>query len=306
MAASVLTSATPERADLMASPEIASLYLDLLKKSLTDWIGLDRPFNNMTLWDPAREGKDWKTNLITRLAQFLAPKEIYVMRDYTRGGTLEARRAKREEGRDWPAGAESMIGLKRLDNLQQCIETVLREGIPGDLIETGVFRGGATILMRGVLQAYGVTDRLVWVADSFEGLPPVTEADHALDKADPHDHFEFLKVSLETVQANFAKYGLLDDQVRFLKGWFKDTLPSAPITQLSILRLDGDMYASTMDAIRVLYPKLAPGGFCIVDDYGAVEGCKQAITDYRAAHQITAPIEVIDWGGVYWRVPQAS
>jgi O-methyltransferase len=61
------------------------------------------------------------------------------------------------------------------------------------------------------------------------------------------------------------------------------------------------MYSSTMDAISVLYPKLSPGGFCIVDDYGAVAGCKQAITDYREAEGITEPIEVIDWGGVYWR-----
>ena len=99
-------------------------------------------------------------------------------------------------------------------------------------------------------------------------------------------------------------YGLLDDQVVFLRGWFKDTLPAAPISALSVLRLDGDMYASTMDALSALYPKLAPGGFCIVDDYGAIEACRQAVTDYRNAHGIAAEMVPVDWTAVYWRKPR--
>ena len=66
---------------------------------------------------------------------------------------------------------------------------------------------------------------------------------------------------LETVKANFEKYGLLDAQVVFLKGWFKDTLPAAPIGKLAVMRLDGDMYESTMDALKSLYPELSPGGY---------------------------------------------
>jgi O-methyltransferase len=89
--------------------------------------------------------------------------------------------------------------------------------------------------------------------------------------------------------------------VQFLKGWFKDTLPQAPIERLAVARLDGDMYESTMTAIEALYPKVQPGGFVIVDDYGAVPACKRAIEDYRARFGITEPIETIDWTGVYWR-----
>src|SRR2546423_11221668 len=89
--------------------------------------------------------------------------------------------AEREEGRNWPSYADTMIGLKRLDNLQSCIESVLADGVPGDLIETGVWRGGACIFMRGVLRAPGVGDRRVYVAGSFQGLPPPDAAKHPED-----------------------------------------------------------------------------------------------------------------------------
>ncbi|KAF0193106.1 MAG: O-methyltransferase [Gammaproteobacteria bacterium] len=86
----------------------------------------------------------------------------------------------------------------------------------------------------------------------------------------------------------------------FLEGWFKDTLPVAPIEKLSVIRLDGDMYSSTMEAIEILYPKLSSGGFCVVDDYG-LGGCKKAIDDYRNMYNITSEITRVDWTGVYWR-----
>jgi hypothetical protein len=194
-----------------------------------------------------------------------------------------------------------MIGLRRLDNLQTCVEDVLRRGVPGDLIETGVWRGGATILMRAVLKAHGVTDRAVWVADSFEGLPPPDTTKYPQDAGIELHRFRYLAVSLEQVQANFAAYGLLDGQVRFLKGWFCDTLPACPVERLAVLRLDGDLYESTMDALVHLYPKLSVGGYLIVDDYGAVEACRRAVHDYRDRQGIRDEIQAIDGSGVYWR-----
>jgi hypothetical protein len=207
----------------------------------------------------------------------------------------------RMEGRVWPVIAHTMIGLKRLDNLEFCIEQVIAKGVPGDLIETGVWRGGATIFMRAMLKAYGVTDRCVWVADSFEGLPPPDERNYPPDAGDRLHEARELAISLEQVKANFDKYGLLDDQVRFLKGWFRDTLPVAPIQRLAVLRLDGDMYQSTMDALVNLYPKLSQGGFIIVDDYGAIPACRQAVNDYRSADGITEEIRSIDWTGIFWQ-----
>jgi O-methyltransferase len=203
-------------------------------------------------------------------------------------------------GRIWPIQADTMIGLPRLQNIQNCVETVLKENIPGDFIETGVWRGGATIFMRAILAAHGVTDRKVWLADSFAGLPKPDPAKYPQDKGDRHHVYDVLAISDDEVKENFKKYGLLDDQVVFLKGWFKDTLPTAPIDKLAVMRLDGDMYQSTIEALESLYPKLSPGGFCIIDDY-ALKGCKLAVDDFRRDRKITTPLQEIDWTGAFWR-----
>ena len=123
-----------------------------------------------------------------------------------------------------------------------------------------------------------------------------------MDKKDKLHQFRFLAIPQEEVQANFKKYGLLDDQVVFLKGWFADTLPTAPIERLAVIRLDGDMYGSTMDALNNLYPKLSSGGFCIIDDY-ALKSCSTAVHDYREKHGIKAEMIQIDPIAVYWQKP---
>lgn len=196
-----------------------------------------------------------------------------------------------------------MIGLERLNNIQQCVTDVILNEVPGDLIETGVWRGGGTIFMRAILAALGDTSRTVWVADSFEGLPKPDAERYPLDAGDDHWQQDPLKISLATVRANFARYHLLDGQVQFLKGWFKDTLPNAPMQAIAVARLDGDMYESTADALRALYPKVSVGGYVIVDDYGnqGLPGCRAAVEDYRKAHAITDPIQRIDWTGVFWQ-----
>jgi O-methyltransferase/8-demethyl-8-(2,3-dimethoxy-alpha-L-rhamnosyl)tetracenomycin-C 4'-O-methyltransferase len=207
--------------------------------------------------------------------------------------------AKRESGRDWPALAHTMIGRKRLHNLRELTERVLAENIPGDLIETGVWRGGACILMAAILHAHDCPDRRVFVADSFEGLPK-PDAKYPADQGDIHHTYSELAISLEEVQDNFGRYALLDEKIVFLKGWFKDTLPIAPIEKLAILRLDGDMYESTMDALTNLYSKLSKGGYCIVDD-GNIANCQAAVADFRRSYGISDPIIDIDGWGFYWK-----
>ncbi len=206
----------------------------------------------------------------------------------------------RRIGFDWPPIAHSMIGRVRMENLQQCMQTVLNDNIEGDFIETGVWRGGACIFMRGFLKVNGIKDRSVWVADSFEGLP---RPEYFQDSGDIHHTFDFLKVSLEEVTENFRKYDLLDDQVRFLKGWFKDTLPSAPINKIAVLRFDGDMYGSTMDCLYNLYPRVSQGGFIIIDDY-CLPNCAAAVNNYRNMHGINDPMYLIEGCGCYWRKMQ--
>lgn len=267
----------------IGSTELVNRYLELLRKTLTFslWDGQDRGF-----WRP--RGVVQRT-----LYETLRKRGIEVVGP--------ANETHREFGLDWPRLAHTMTGARRLESLQECVETALRESIPGDLIETGVWRGGSCILMRGILSAYQVTDRTVWVADSFAGLPAPDSVRYPADAGDSHHKRSELAVQVAEVRENFKRYGLLDEQVKFLVGWFKDTLPTAPIDRLAVLRLDGDMYESTVDALNALYPRLSDGGFCIVDDYGAVEGCRRAVENYRSEHGIHDPIIKIDLTGVFWR-----
>ncbi len=205
------------------------------------------------------------------------------------------------DGHAWPGHAETMVGVRRLDNVEFCVTTVLREQVPGDLVETGVWRGGTVIFMRAILRAHGERERVVWVADSFDGLPKPDMIRWPADAQNSLWTQRSLAVSQQEVERNFARYGLLDGQVHFLPGWFEETLPAAPIEQIAVLRLDGDMYGSTIVALDALYSKVSPGGFVIVDDYGAYPECRAAIDDYRRDHGIVTPMEQIDWTGVWWR-----
>ncbi len=271
-----------------ADDRVAELYLDLLKKCLTRSAFPER-YRALRTAGPVRSA------VHAILRRLLATRELELVRSVSFDPELRA------IGRDRPAEAETMIGLRRLDHLQRCIAVVVDEHVPGDLMETGVWRGGAVIFMRAVLEAYGEPDRIVWAADSFRGLPRPDADRYPADSWISLWAEQELAVPLEQVRANFARYGLLDDRVRFLVGWFRDTLPRAPIQRLAVLRLDGDMYESTMDGLSSLYPKLSGGGYVIVDDYGASAACKQAVEDFRAQHGVGETMEWTDWSGVFWR-----
>jgi len=267
------------------------LYLDLIKKTLTYALWPEPPL-------PLGSRGFNRPYFVTQAAGLLSQALGSIGFQLVRPRTITP--DQRQTGGYWPAYAHTMIGGRRLDDLQFCVETVLREGIAGDLIETGVWRGGACIFMRAVLAAHGVEDRKVYVADSFAGLPKPEADRFPVDKGDALYRAAFLSVSQAEVEDNFRQYGLLDDQVVFLKGWFKDTLPSASIHKLAVLRLDGDLYGSTMDALTHLYPKLSPGGFCIVDDYNW-PGCRQAVDDFAAQQGIAMRVNTADLAGQYWR-----
>jgi len=207
----------------------------------------------------------------------------------------------RELGLDWPSTALTMVGRKRLHNFRRLIERVIRSDIPGDIIETGVWRGGASILARAVLKAWNVTDRRIIVADSFQGLPPPDAEKWPADRGSDLHGYADLAVSLEQVQANFASFGLLDEQVVFLKGWFRDTMPLVSSKALAIIRLDGDMYESTTDPLVHLYDRLSPGGWVIIDDYFIIPACKAAVHDFFASRNINPTLRPIDYCGVFFR-----
>lgn len=274
---------------LPGANDAAERYLDLLKNCLTRRIFEE----HFVAFDPA--GSRWGKIASWAARTLLSPWGLEVVR------RVSPEERARFEGSRWPASAETMIGMPRLDQLQFAIQDVLERKVPGDFIETGVWRGGATIFMRGALLAYGDAARSVWVADSFQGLPRPNADAYPADSKDRLWTFSELAVSREQVEENFRRYGLLDDRVKFLPGWFRDTLPTAPIESLAILRIDGDMYESTSDALVHLYPKLSPGGYAIVDDYGVLGSCRQAVEDYRDRHGIHAPIQPIDHAAIYWQ-----
>jgi len=288
-----------DTARLLPGANAAQLYLDLLKGCLTRELFLDEEVWDV-LWWPERIGLG-------------DPNELWATLRETPGWRLvrpNPRPNERRQGLDKPPTAETMVGRFRLDNVEALAVQALAEGIPGDFVETGVWRGGTVAFMRGVLAAYGDTDRRVWACDSFQGLPEPDLERFPMDVSLTIDKTQnttanvykgMLAVTVDDVKANIARYGLLDDRVRFLEGWFSDTLPDAPIDEIALLRLDGDLYQSTIEALVHLEPKVSPGGFIIIDDYHSIDVCEQAVTDYRRDHGIDAEIHTIDWTGAWWR-----
>lgn len=261
-------------------------YLELLKATLSASVYPE------SAWTIVESSNPVKSAVVKQLAK----------RGYLIVKRLPYDPVARTNGEDWPMMGYTMTGVKRLDCLQTCVESVLSDGVLGDLVETGAWRGGSCMLMRAVLKEYGSTDRYVWCADSFEGMPVPTATEDDPGKTGLKDLSarSYLNVSLEEVQENFKRFGLLDDQVKFLKGWFCDTLQTFPDRPIAVLRLDGDLYESTMSALNALYPKVSKGGYVIIDDYNSWESCKHAVTSYRTRHDITGDIIPIDRHSVYW------
>jgi O-methyltransferase len=263
---------------------LRAAYLGLLKLSLCDLAGA-------------------RTLSVSRAGDGRTPGSQVFSRELT-----EDEIALRVRGADWPFSGLSMIGLPRLDDLESCVESVVADGVDGDLIEAGAWRGGASILMRATLDSLGEDGRTVWVADSFQGLPPPNAEAFPQDRELDLSHVDFLAVPLEEVQGYFARFGC-ERGVEFVPGFFHETLPALRGHRWSVVRLDGDTYESTWLALEALYPSLSSGGYVIIDDYQLIEECREAVEEFRRRHGITEPIEEIDWNGVRWRratEPQAD
>jgi O-methyltransferase len=279
------TSAEIPTREIRASrprPDAAALrasYLDLLKLALCDLAGA----GTLTIsWTGDR-------------------------RVFSRELTGEDQYRWRADGRDWPLNALTMTGLQRLDDLQTCVETVVNDGVPGDLIEAGSWRGGSSILMRATLDALGADERTVWVADSFQGFP-VPEANGVSEDRELETDMsglDYLAPSLEQVKGYFARFGC-EHGVNFVPGFFEETMAGLRGREWSVVRLDGDTYKATRLTLEALYPGLAVGGFLVSDDYAFLPACRRAIDDFREEHGIAEPIEQIDYNGARWRRERAE
>jgi len=195
----------------------------------------------------------------------------------------------------------TLLPWSNLQHLDFAIRDTINRNVEGDFIETGVWKGGACILAKSIYNEIS-PDRKVFVADSFEGLPR-PDPMYPQDANDLHYTDEALKVSMEDVRKNFSKCGVLDDNVIFVKGWFKDTMRNIDIDKISVLRLDGDMYESTIQVLEPLYDKLSVGGYCIIDDYQHHNGCKQAVDCFRSKYEIKSNLIKVDGDTVgthYW------
>jgi hypothetical protein len=269
-----LTGARPIRADGPGpgTEELRVAYLDLLKLALSDLAGVGTESVVMTI-----DGEGLMSHEST-------PEEL----------------TYRVNGKHWPRRGLTMVGLQRLDDLQSCVESVVGDGVKGDLIEAGVWRGGASMLMRATLDTLDAAERTVWVADSFSGFPgPAAETSPPRGRRDL-SHFDFLAVPLDEVRANFERFGL-DHGVRFVPGLFEETMPRLRGGRWSVIRLDGDTYDATRTTLECLYPGLSAGGYLIVDDYELLPECRRAVDEYRSEHGITEPIQPVDWTCVRWR-----
>jgi len=270
-----------------------SRYLDLLKRALVNLIYPEHELRIELLEEHGRSGGLAGEQLM-RDIRYRSPAEYDELVASKLDGSVRRRSPNRF--------SHTMVGMARLDNLEYCARKVFADGVPGDFLEAGVCQGGAAIFMRGLQVALGEGGRRVWLADSFEGLPePTHEIDRAWDLDWSAEKQPWLACDLRAVQDNFRTYRLLDDNVRWLPGWFADTLPSAPVERIAILRADGDLYQSTRDTLDSLYHRVSPGGFVVIDDYGGFEACRLAVDGFRAEHGVAEPIRRIDWTGVYWR-----
>jgi O-methyltransferase len=287
--------------------QINDRYLGLLKNSLLNEIYIESDVRLLYVFGTLHTGQNIDLEVFRNVASRLPDLVARVKAARQEGRIWWLVDFKNSDGSDGTLDlrnfcefSHTMVGRKRLDNIENCLATIKKDNVPGDVAETGAWRGGAAIFMKGCLTAWGMQDRTVWVADSFEGLPiPSLPEDAGYDFS--ATKVPILAVGLEEVQENFRRYNLLDDKVKFLKGWFKDTLHVAPIRELALLRLDGDLYESTMDSLKALYDKVSPGGFIIVDDFNDFEPCRRAILEFRQLHDIKDPIEAIDWTGAFWR-----
>ena len=234
-------------------------YIDLLKRSITNFhnLGGDTPFEQFRC-----------------VNHYDVPQGRWKIGPFARPTTL--------------------LSKSQLDLIEFAIVRVERDKVPGDIIEAGIWRGGAVILMRALLDAYQIKNRKVFAADSFAGIPLNTRA-----KGDPVDKWsDRWAASLDDVKGNIRRFGMLDDRIEFVVGFFEDTLASLANERFAVVRLDSDSYDSVETSLDHLYPRLSKGGVLIIDDWHLV-GCRQAVEDFRAKHGIFDPIEVVD-GNSYW------
>lgn len=196
----------------------------------------------------------------------------------------------------------TMVSPSRLAALERGVRAVVREGVPGDVVECGTARGGSAALMALWLKRLD-SPKKVFVFDTFEGLPPPTAEDPDFERA--VQFTGLCRGELDEVKDLFRRLGVLDRAV-FVKGKFQDTLPTFEAPPVALLHLDADWYESTMVCLNHLWDRVSPGGIVQLDDYGSWEGCKKAADEFLAARGVTEAPRYIDRQGRWLRKPRGA
>lgn len=192
---------------------------------------------------------------------------------------------------------------ERLHALLDAVRYVLRAGIPGDFVECGVYRGASMMATARVCKAAGETARELWLYDTFEGMPEPQARDVTDNGGSAIEKFARLKegggsdwcrAPLDEVKRNVERTGYPLERIHYVKGLVENTIPGIIPERIALLRLDTDFYSSTKHELEHLYPRLAPGGILIVDDYGRWLGARQATDEYLAQHGLRLHLQRLD------------
>jgi O-methyltransferase len=189
-----------------------------------------------------------------------------------------------------------MVGLKRLRNLHRLAHCIDERGTPGDVVECGTCNGGSGAILAGVA-CRSPLGRHVWLLDSFSGLPSAGGNDG------PHsaDYTGLCRGHPDRVRQALRSAGVRDDAVTLVTGWFNETVPTLPVTQIALLHIDADWYDSVRVVLEHLYDKVSPGGYIVFDDFGYWEGCRRACREFLTARGIHAAPTLVDGIGAYFK-----
>ncbi|HEY0905009.1 MAG TPA: TylF/MycF/NovP-related O-methyltransferase [Marmoricola sp.] len=188
----------------------------------------------------------------------------------------------------------TMVDHTKIQFLVEAVRYLERAQIPGAIVECGVWRGGSMLAAAHTLTRLGVTDRDLYLFDTYTGMTPPTESDIRIDENKHASEFLNAKgpgpmawsrpdrhvATLEDVQAGFAEVDYPAERIHYVVGKVEETVPDRAPETISILRLDTDWYESTKHELDHLYDRLAPGGVLIIDDYGTWKGSKDATDEF--------------------------
>lgn len=196
----------------------------------------------------------------------------------------------------------TMSSIERMYALHQAVDYICTSGISGDVVETGVWRGGSSMMAALTLLEHDSTERDLWLYDTYEGMAEPTEIDRSFDGQSAKEQWEktpdWCAASLDDVQTNMRTTGYPFERIHFIEGKVEDTIPTAGVPDsIALLRLDTDWYVSNKHELNNLYPRLVAGGVLIIDDYGHWDGVRRSVDEYFAEQGITGLLNRIDYTG---------